>query len=143
MSFRDSGGARYNALAMRVAVRLFAIARDRAGTSQAWVELPGDATAADALDELGRCFPKLPPVLSRAMVAVNREYVQRDHRLHDGDELAVIPPVSGGAVPSLAELSSFPAPLRKGKGEFPLPSREEPVPSQSRESQRVRPGGSP
>ncbi|MBM3946127.1 MAG: molybdopterin converting factor subunit 1 [SAR202 cluster bacterium] len=83
---------------MRVAVKLFAIARDRAGTSQAWLELPADAAVADALEELGRCFPKLHPVLTRAMFAVNREYAQRDHLLCDGDELAVIPPVSGGAL---------------------------------------------
>ncbi|MSQ13224.1 MAG: hypothetical protein EXR47_03610 [Dehalococcoidia bacterium] len=82
---------------MRVAVKLFAIARERAGTTDAWVELAPDATVTDALDELGRCFPKLPSVLTRAMVAVNREYAERTHALHDGDELAVIPPVSGGA----------------------------------------------
>lgn len=83
---------------MRVAVKLFAIARERAGTAQAWVELTPDATVTDALDELGRCFPKLPLVLTRAMVAVNREYAERTHVLRDGDELAVIPPVSGGAL---------------------------------------------
>ncbi|MSQ12157.1 MAG: MoaD/ThiS family protein [Dehalococcoidia bacterium] len=81
---------------MRVRVRLFAIARERAGTKEGWVDLPLDATVDEALEELGRCFPKLPPVLMRAMIAVNREYVQRSHRLKDGDEMAVIPPVSGG-----------------------------------------------
>ena len=83
---------------MKVSVKLFAIARERAGTAQAWVELAPDATVTDALDELGRCFPKLPLVLTRAMVAVNREYAERTLMLHEGDELAVIPPVSGGAI---------------------------------------------
>jgi molybdopterin converting factor subunit 1 len=95
---RQWDAARYNALAMRVSVKLFAVARERAGTSSAWLDLPGNATVQDALDELGRCFTKLPPVLLRAMVAVNREYQQREHRLKDGDELAVIPPVSGGSL---------------------------------------------
>ena len=75
---------------MRVTVRLFAGLRERAGWSQR--ELDGVARVADvwpALD-LGR----EPDGLA---VAVNREYADRDRELADGDEVAFIPPVSGGA----------------------------------------------
>ena len=86
-----------NAFAMKVKVRLFAIARERAGVQETWLVAPTDATVAQVLAQLGQQFPKLPPILQRAMVAVNREYVDRDHVLSDSDEVAVIPPVSGGA----------------------------------------------
>ncbi|MSP79408.1 MAG: molybdopterin converting factor subunit 1 [Dehalococcoidia bacterium] len=82
---------------MQVQVRLFAIARERAGTSQAMLDVPAHSDVAQALSMLGSTYPKLSPLLARCMVAVNREYAQRDHTLHDNDELAIIPPVSGGA----------------------------------------------
>jgi MoaE-MoaD fusion protein len=85
---------------VRVHVRLFASARESVGSGELELELPHGATAAEALAELsGRA--ELPEVLDaeRVALAVNREYADRDHRLADGDELAVIPPVSGGASP--------------------------------------------
>lgn len=76
---------------MRVRVRLFAMLRQRAGSDVLELDLPDDATVADALDAVGDLAAGLPLVL-----AVNREYAPREQRLGAGDELALIPPVSGG-----------------------------------------------
>ena len=81
---------------MRVRVKLFAIVKDRAGVSEATLELPPNATVAAASQALNEKFPAIGDVLRRAAYAVNREYVDATTALHDGDELAVIPPVSGG-----------------------------------------------
>ena len=75
---------------VRVTVRLFAGLRERAGRGR--LELD-DVTSVDAVwERLG--LGDEPPGL---LYAVNREYVTRGHVLHDGDEVAVIPPVSGGS----------------------------------------------
>ncbi len=66
--------------------------RERAGARQITIELPDGASVRDALDELGDLASDLPLVM-----AVNREYAPEDHVLDPGDELALIPPVSGGA----------------------------------------------
>jgi MoaE-MoaD fusion protein len=78
---------------MRVRVRLFAMLRDRAGTSELELDLPDGARVRDALAEMRPLAEGLPLVM-----AVNREYADADHELVAGDELALIPPVSGGAV---------------------------------------------
>lgn len=81
-----------------VRVRLFAVLRERAGSADLGLELPAGATVGDALVELER-RPGLGDALARIEVAlaVNREWADRSTVLHDGDELALIPPVSGGA----------------------------------------------
>ena len=76
---------------MQVTVRLFAQLRERAGTSELSIELPEGARVKDAIDELGDLAGELPVVM-----AVNREYADGDAPLAAGDELALIPPVSGG-----------------------------------------------
>src|SRR6185503_11123480 len=83
---------------MTVTVRLFAILRERAGRDSVEIELPDDATVADAFDRLG-AEPGLGELVERMplRMAVNREYVGADARIAPGDELAVIPPISGGA----------------------------------------------
>jgi molybdenum cofactor biosynthesis protein MoaC/molybdopterin converting factor subunit 1 len=83
---------------MRVTVLLFAMLRQRAGTASLELDLPDGATAGDALAALGR-RDGLAEVIGRlpVRVAVNREYVPESTALDTGDELAVIPPVSGGA----------------------------------------------
>jgi len=82
---------------MRITVRLFAILREKAGVSEAVMELPAGASAAAAAREIGRRFPVVADLIPRAALAVNMEYAAPDHALADGDELALIPPVSGGA----------------------------------------------
>jgi MoaE-MoaD fusion protein len=77
---------------MRVRVRLFAQLRERAGRSELDVELPDGARVRDAIAALGDVADGLPVVM-----AVNREYADESAPLSPGDELALIPPVSGGA----------------------------------------------
>jgi MoaE-MoaD fusion protein len=77
---------------MKVTVRLFAILRERAGSDRLELELPEGALVSDALAEVDDLAGGL-----RLVMAVNREYAAADHRLEPGDELALIPPVSGGA----------------------------------------------
>ena len=83
---------------MEVEVRLFAILRERAGRDALSLELPEGATVADAL-AAAALEPGLGPVLDAMPVraALNRTYVDDDARLANGDELALVPPVSGGA----------------------------------------------
>ena len=81
---------------IRVHVKFFAAARDAAGTASTDLELPTSATVADALAVLIEQFPPLATHADRLAVAVNLSYARRDQALNDDDELALIPPVSGG-----------------------------------------------
>lgn len=81
---------------MRVLVRLFASYREAAGVGRIDLELPAGATVRDAIAELARRHPLITEGRS-LVIARNREYVGVDETLADGDELALIPPVSGGA----------------------------------------------
>src|SRR5438270_4942477 len=78
---------------MQVTVRLFAMLRERAGASEVTLELPDGARVRDAIAALDGVVDDMPVVM-----AVNREYASDDAVLDPGDELALIPPVSGGAV---------------------------------------------
>ena len=81
---------------MNVNVKLFAIARDRAGADSVSLELAPGATVSAAGRALVERLPTLADLEPRVAYAVNREYASRETVLRDGDELAVIPPVSGG-----------------------------------------------
>jgi molybdopterin synthase catalytic subunit len=77
---------------VKVTVRLFAMLRERAGAGQVVLDLPDGARVRDALEACGDFAGSIPLVL-----AVNREYARDDRVLEADDELALIPPVSGGA----------------------------------------------
>lgn len=81
---------------MPITVRFFAAAREAAGVSEASFAVRTGATVADALFLVAALYPTLVPLLARSRAAVNQEYVDTSHLLRDGDELAIIPPVSGG-----------------------------------------------
>jgi molybdopterin synthase catalytic subunit len=78
---------------VKVSVRLFAGLRERAGRDVLELDLPEGARVADALEAVEHLAPGVPLVL-----AVNREYATPELALAAGDELAVVPPVSGGAI---------------------------------------------
>ncbi len=86
---------------MVLQVRLFAVLRERAGSERLEIELSDGATVADALAALAAQSPPLAEALEAmpVVMAVNRAYVDETTRLGAGDELALIPPVSGGADP--------------------------------------------
>lgn len=85
---------------MTVRVRLFAVLRERAGSDSIEVELTEGATVADAIRELSEHSP-LAGMLDKLPVrmAVNRTYASPETPLSAADELALIPPISGGAGP--------------------------------------------
>ena len=76
---------------VEVTVKLFAVLRERAGASEVTLELPEGARVRDAIDSLAEVTAGVPVVM-----AVNREYAQADDVLSADDELALVPPVSGG-----------------------------------------------
>ena len=82
---------------MEIEVRLFAMLRERAGTDSLTIELEDGATVRDAITAVER-EPALGDVIARMpiVMAVNREYAPEDCTLSEGDEVALIPPVSGG-----------------------------------------------
>jgi molybdopterin synthase catalytic subunit len=82
---------------MRVSVRLFAIQRELIGAREVELALPDGSTIEAAWGELAARFPVLAPGRSSVRFARNGEYAEPDDALTDGDELACIPPVSGGA----------------------------------------------
>jgi len=82
---------------IRVRVRLFAIQRELAGTREVALELADGARIEDAWDAIVARHPVLAPGRPSVRFARNGEYAAADSELADGDELAFIPPVSGGA----------------------------------------------
>ena len=81
---------------MNVHVKLFAVARQLVGSETASVELPDEPTVADLRTALAREYPALSPTLASVVFAVNAEYATDQTRLSITDEIACIPPVSGG-----------------------------------------------
>jgi molybdopterin synthase catalytic subunit len=84
---------------VRIRVRLFAMQRELAGTRQVELDLQEGATIEDAWRALVERFPGLAPGRASVRFAHNGGYAPAETRLGDGDEVAMIPPVSGGAGP--------------------------------------------
>ncbi|MEA2574629.1 MAG: sulfur-carrier protein [Chloroflexia bacterium] len=81
---------------MKVTVRLFATFREAAGTSENVNQVEPGTTVAQLWDALQTQFPRLQPMAAISAFAVNGYYAKPTTRLADGDEVAFIPPVSGG-----------------------------------------------
>jgi len=81
---------------VHVKVFLFARLREIAGASELSRQLPDDATAQDAWNSLAVEFPGLADYERTVSCAVNETYSRFTTPLHDGDEVAFLPPVSGG-----------------------------------------------
>lgn len=82
---------------MNVTVLAFGAAAEAAGMREWTVRLPDGARVADLIRELARQHPALEPLLPSIAVAVDLEYADMSVGLHDGAEVALIPPVSGGS----------------------------------------------
>ena len=93
---------------MRIRVRLFAIQRELAGTREVALELPDGADVAAAWTALVQLHPALAPGRDSVRYARNGVYADPTTPLADGDELAMIPPVSGGADERILELRGAP-----------------------------------
>ena len=81
---------------MRVTVRLFERLRDLAGAGELIREVPSGATAHQVWNDLVLEWPGLREYEKTISVAVNAEYSRMTMAVHDGDEIAFMPPVSGG-----------------------------------------------
>ncbi len=81
---------------MHVIVKLFSVAKDLAGFDEERVQLQEGATANEVMLYLAQRNSKFEEWKASIRLAVNYEYVANSHPLRDGDEVAVLPPVSGG-----------------------------------------------
>jgi molybdopterin converting factor subunit 1 len=81
---------------VHVTIRLFARLRELAGASELTRTVPDGSTAIDAWHALTREFPAMHDYGRSISCAVNEEYARLTATLHDGDEVAFLPPVSGG-----------------------------------------------
>jgi molybdopterin converting factor subunit 1 len=81
---------------MRVTVRLFARLRELVGVGELQREISESATIATVWDALARDYPAIAPYSESMSCAVNAEYARMTTRVTDGDEVAFLPPVSGG-----------------------------------------------
>ena len=82
-----------------VRMLFFAHLQDVAGSHELALALPDEATVETAADALAKRNPRLDRLLSQARVAVNAEFAEASTLLHDGDEMAWMPPMSGGVQP--------------------------------------------
>jgi MoaD family protein len=81
---------------VKVRVRFFAAPREALGKSEIEVTLPEGATVTDLIERLKEEYPILRAYTRFLSIAVNRAYVGWGTELHDGDEVACLPPVGGG-----------------------------------------------
>jgi molybdopterin converting factor subunit 1 len=81
---------------VRVTVRLFARLRDIAGAAELSRDLASGATIGDLWRQLALEFPELAQYERSISTAVNADYARMDRVVGDGDEVAFLPPVSGG-----------------------------------------------
>ena len=81
---------------MRVTLRLFARLRDLSGKSELTLDVPAGSDAQSVWNGLALEYPALAPYTGSVSCAINEEYAKLTTRLEDGDEVAFLPPVSGG-----------------------------------------------
>lgn len=81
---------------MHIRVKLFAAAREIVGQGEVSVELPEGGTVGDVMEDVFSRYPRLRGMAPSLLLAVNRDYAQPGAALQEGDEVGVIPPVSGG-----------------------------------------------
>ncbi|MFP3896044.1 MAG: MoaD/ThiS family protein [Anaerolineales bacterium] len=81
---------------MRITVKFFAAPKETLGRGEVEVVVPADFAVGDLLGHLVQEYPSLESYVRSLNVAVNRTYADRGTVLHDGDEVACLPPVGGG-----------------------------------------------
>jgi len=85
---------------MKVSVLYFAVFRERIGRDEEVLELPAGARVGDAIEALAARHPAIAALRGKFRAAVNQDFSDDARELADGDELALIPPVAGGAGPT-------------------------------------------
>ena len=89
---------------MQVRVLFFGVLKDLAGKSSDTVDLPAGASIHDLMANYALSCPQLKPSLASLAVAVNQQYASPDTVLQSGDEVALLPPVSGGSTKARASI---------------------------------------
>ena len=82
---------------MRITIKLFALMREKAGADTILLEVPTGAAVTQALTMLVCQYPILEPYMANTRFSLHMDFVDPDTTLAEGDELVLIPPVSGGA----------------------------------------------
>jgi molybdopterin synthase catalytic subunit/molybdopterin converting factor small subunit len=101
---------------MRVSLRLFAGLHDLVGTRDIVMEMPEGSRVSDLKSRLAEEYPVVQPLLTTLVFAIDDEFIPLDQALHDGAEVALIPPVSGGASAAHEGLYRLtPEPLEPGE----------------------------
>jgi molybdopterin converting factor subunit 1 len=96
---------------VQVKLLFFASLKDIIGSRQLQLDVEPGATVADVLTSLEADYPRIKPYRPVVLTAVNEEYVDQRTAIHDGDEIAIFPPVSGGEVESVPLTISRPREL--------------------------------
>jgi MoaE-MoaD fusion protein len=108
---------------MKISVLFFGVLKDLAARSRETVDLPEGARVRDLLVHFAHGVPRLEAMLPSLAISVNREYAEIDRALREGDEVALLPPVSGGAPEPEMSRDTVPAKVPANAG---LKSRDEP-----------------
>ncbi|MDB6005561.1 MAG: hypothetical protein JWR15_2548 [Prosthecobacter sp.] len=81
---------------MKLRVLFFSVLRDITGTDEITLEVPAGSTMGDLLTQIESRWPKLRDWQNSLLLALDQTYVKRHEPLHDGAEVAIMPPVQGG-----------------------------------------------
>ena len=111
--------AKNNDNEIAVRVLFFGAARDAVGRGEVDFSLEGNSTAANAFEQVLEKFPELRRFGRSLLLAVNQEYSAADREVQDGDELALFPPVSGGATAEVNKREGTDAPNAGTAGSSP------------------------
>jgi molybdopterin synthase catalytic subunit len=107
---------------MKIDVRLFATLKDRAGANSVAVDLPDGSTVSQLLEHIATTYPALAAALPSVLVAINQEYAFPPTSIHAGDEVALFPPVSGGAFPEYFKITAGAIDLNELVAQVTLPT---------------------
>jgi len=107
---------------MKIDVRLFATLKDRAGANSVAIDLPDGSTVSQLLEQIASTYPALAPALPSTLVAVNQEFAFPPTPINAGDEVALFPPVSGGAFPEYFKITTDTIDLNELVAQVTLPT---------------------
>ncbi len=107
---------------MRIRVLFFGLLRDLIGCSEQELELPENARLETVFDHYASQFPRVREMSDSIVMARNEEFAARDGSLADGDEVAMMPPVSGGAGDERTQTAAWLASAEDERGFYALSS---------------------
>jgi len=100
-------------LKMRIKVKFFAAIKEQTGLDSWEHDFLSDVTVDDIREELIKSFPTITQLLKQSVIAINMEYALPKQKINENDEVAIIPPVSGGENSELLEITYEPLNVEK------------------------------